>query len=161
MDNQYDRDGNEPPTFIGSLGKFNRISVVRLQDTGEHQTRFMGWSGNNGYSNFDNHNNPQLLVDNQNYLHFISGARNHHIWHRRSKTPIDTPAWTASIPDSTSKGELFTPGPQSSAAGIFYETELQGGVDYLPFGRFMLFFKFYINVPVGDHIVLTELDIAI
>jgi len=25
----------------------------------------------------------------------------------------------------------------------------------------MLFFKFYINVPIGDHIVLIELDIAI
>lgn len=104
-----------------------RANLVTLEAT-EH---FMGWSGNNSFTDADNHNKPSMLLDNDGYLHFISGAHSHYIWHRRSLSPITFDAWQGVWENQANMDDFFTPGPMQSA-GEFYDVgDLQTGVDYI------------------------------
>lgn len=120
---------------------------VRLNLDSEHATQhFMGWSGNNRYGPPDNHNKPAIVLDNDGYIHFISGAHSHYIWHRRSLSPVSDGIWQSEWNDQTDIDNLFTPGPQQSVGDYHDSDVLEEGVDYIG-GR---------NPYTYSQVVLTE-----
>ena len=62
-------------------------------ETGQLDTQFMGWTGSTTDLTVDPHNQPALVMDSDGYLHYLSGAHNHRIWHRKSLLPISDAAW--------------------------------------------------------------------
>jgi len=93
----------------------------------------MGWSGSSSQTTADGHNQPAILIDSQKYLHYISGAHGHKIWHRKSLSPVTNNSWNNN--DSVWAGvaamDKFSPGPLKTVERDPADSELQAGVDYI------------------------------
>lgn len=126
----YNKDNNDPNWSNYNTGQY----YIRYQlDTGDLDEIFMGFTGNPSKSGTDDHNRPIVLLDSKKYLHFISGAHGHQIWHRRSLLPITDSSWNnANVKFSSTDSELlFTPGPMEPVSRYPKDSPLQDGVDYL------------------------------
>lgn len=143
--------GNQPAVLVGDelhIAGFNWSDTINgRQDhnsaqtyvrhnltTGATNTLFMGWSGSPSREKPDNHNEPIMLVDGQGYLHFISGAHGHQIWHRKSLLNVTSAEWNASGTswgNEISAQDKFTPGPEAPVAQHSQNSPLEPGVDYI------------------------------
>ncbi len=111
---------------------------------------FMGWSGSTSQTSPDSHNQPIVLLDSAQRLHFISGAHNHQIWHRSSLLPISDAQWSNHDqlwPAQVTSSDKFTAGPMSPVSRYPNDAPLQNGVDYVgqEYGRYT-----YVHAQIGQ-----------
>lgn len=110
-------------------------SYVRYNfNTRAVNTLFMGWSGSPSQSNPDNHNEPILIKDRDGYIHFISGAHGHNIWHRKSLLPATNNVWKNSgnqWDSSITAADKFSPGPEMPVNRYAADDTPQSGVNYI------------------------------
>jgi hypothetical protein len=109
----------------------------------------MGWSGSTSQSSPDSHNQPILLLDSTQRIHFISGAHNHQIWHRASLQPVSDAQWNNNRQRwsaGVTSDDKFTSGPMSPVSRYPSDVPLQSGVDYVgqEFGRYT-----YVHAQIG------------
>ena len=103
-------------------------------ETGQLDTQFMGWTGSTTDLTVDPHNQPALVMDSDGYLHYLSGAHNHRIWHRKSLLPISDSAWNnnnQSWAQGTTADDKFSKGQDQPTARFPNDSEVQSGVEYV------------------------------
>jgi hypothetical protein len=102
-------------------------------DTEEQDLMFMGWTGSGSMTAIDAHNQPALLKDSKNYIHYISGAHGHLIWHRKSLLPADDGTWSNNNTkwDINNSDTKFSLGQSANLPRFSKDTPTLTGVDYV------------------------------
>ena len=126
---------NTSSTIMNRQQYNSALNYVRYNlDTGATDVEFMGWSGSESKEGPDNHNYPVMLADSKNYIHFLSGAHGHQIWHRTSLKPVTDSDWGNGgniWPASVNASSKFSSGPETPFARTSSESGIKPGVDYV------------------------------
>ena len=103
-------------------------------ETKELDVVFMGWTGNGGFAPPDNHNRPIVLIDEDGYLQYVSGAHGHRIWHASSLLPVDDSQWSnnnSQWNSSTVASDKFTKTPAVPTIRFVNDSPKEPGVNYV------------------------------
>lgn len=133
---------NTSSTIMDRQQYNSALNYVRYNlDTGATDVGFMGWSGSESQQGSDNHSFSAMLVDSNNFIHFLSSAHGHQIWHRASLNSVTDSDWNNGgdvWSESINADSKFTSGPETPFARTSAESGIKPGVDYVgdPLGKY-------------------------